>query len=152
MLTGRIIQASIADYYWFVSHLDNKIGEIISTLKRKGLIENIIIVFTAYRNTIRAVRTDEWKLIRYPQINYTQLFNLKNDPLEIDNLGLAPGHKDKVAEMMSLLKEWYTATGDTMNLNPAAIKALVYDYTKLKHNPDQRQPEYILNKYFGESR
>ena len=34
-------------------------------------------LYTAYRNTARAVRTDEWKLIRYPQRNFTQLFNLK---------------------------------------------------------------------------
>ncbi len=40
-------------------------------------------LYTVYRNTARAVRTDEWKLIRYPQRDYNQLFNLKKDPLEI---------------------------------------------------------------------
>lgn len=43
-------------------------------------------LFTAYRNTVRAVRTPEWKLIRYPERAYTQLFKLENDPLELNNL------------------------------------------------------------------
>jgi len=109
-------------------------------------------LYTAYRNTVRAVRTDEWKLIRYPQINHTQLYNLKSDPLEINNLASEIKYKDKVAEMMELIKEWYKATNDTMNLNPAVIKPMDYDYTKLVQKPDRWQPEYILNKYFKESR
>lgn len=38
-------------------------------------------LFTAYRNTVRAVRTNEWKLIRYPERDFNQLFNLAADPL-----------------------------------------------------------------------
>jgi len=116
----------------------------------KSAVRNSL--FTAYRNTVRAVRTDEWKLIRYPQINYTQLFNLKKDPLEINNLAATTEYEDKVTEMMGLLKEWHLATDDTMNLNPSVILPMDYDYTKLKQKADIHQPEYILNKYFGESR
>lgn len=237
--TPEIIQASVADYYALISHLDDKIGEIIETLIKQGLFENTIIVyaadnglaigshgllgkqnlyehsmnvpviisgpgipkkkvndaliylydlfptlctaanlpvpkeidgkdlmpvikgektgvrnslFTAYRNTVRAVRTDEWKLIRYPQINFTQLYNLKKDPLEINNLAALPEQKPRVDEMMELLKKWVVETNDTINLNPTQILPMDYDYTKLKQKPDNWQPEYILNKYFGESR
>jgi arylsulfatase A-like enzyme len=105
-------------------------------------------LYTAYRNTVRAVRTKEWKLIRYPQLNYSQLFNLKNDPLEINNLAGKPEYQTKLTEMTALLTDEYKANGDTMNLNPAHILPMDYDYKKLKQIPDQWQPTYILNKYF----
>ena len=47
-------------------------------------------LYTAYRNTVRALRHEDWKLIRYPQINHTQLYNLKEDPDEINNLAALP--------------------------------------------------------------
>jgi len=233
--TPEIIQASLADYYALISHLDAEIGEIINVLKDKGLFDNTLIVYaadnglaigshgllgkqslyehsmkvpillagpgvpkekvtdalvylfdlfptlcgicslpapggvdgkdlapvihgkakgvrsslyTAYRNTVRAVRTDEWKLIRYPRRNYTQLFNLKNDPLEIANLADNPEYRDKVKEMMALLMEGYKLTDDTASMNPTDILPLEYDYTKLIQKPDQWQPEYTLKKYF----
>ncbi len=233
--TPEIIQASLADYYALISHLDAEIGDIIKTLKEKGLFENTIVVYaadnglaigshgllgkqslyddcmnvplilagpgipkdkvtgalvylydlfptlcavcgvpapsgidgkdlspvikgkakgvrtslyTAYRNSVRAVRTDEWKLIRYPRRNYSQLFNLKRDPLEIDNLANRPECQGTMKEMMALLMEGYKATDDTANMNPSVFLPLEYDYTRLKQKPDQWQPEYTLKKFF----
>ena len=108
-------------------------------------------LYTAYRNTVRALRTDEWKLIRYPQRDFSQLFNLKNDPLEINNLATVPEYKLKADEMMGLLKEWYIATNDTANLNPKTILPMKYDHTLLKQKPDAWQPEYTLKRYFSEA-
>ncbi len=113
--------------------------------EKKGVRTSL---YTAYKNTVRAVRTDEWKLIRYPRRNYTQLFNLKKDPLEIDNLANRPECQGTVKEMMKLLAEGYKATDDTASMNPSVILPLEYDYTKLKQKPDQWQPEYTLKKYF----
>ena len=47
-------------------------------------------LYTSYRNTVRAVRDQEWKLIRYPQIDVTQLFHLKKDPHELHDLAENP--------------------------------------------------------------
>jgi arylsulfatase A-like enzyme len=33
-----------------------------------------------------AIRDDRWKLIRYPQVNRTQLFDLQSDPQERNDL------------------------------------------------------------------
>ncbi|QGY43482.1 sulfatase-like hydrolase/transferase [Maribellus comscasis] len=234
--TPEIIQASLADYYALISHLDKRVGDIVEMLKKENLYENTIVVYaadnglavgshgllgkqnlyehstkvplimsgpgipenevrdalvylydifptladlcglpapegidgkdlapvlmgnekavrsslyTVYRNTARAVRTDEWKLIRYPQRNYTQLFNLEKDPLEINNLAAIPEYKSRVNEMMQLLDEWYTATEDTATMQPNTILPLEYDYHKLKQTPDVHQPEYVLKKYFN---
>ncbi len=105
-------------------------------------------LYTAYRNTVRAVRTKEWKLIYYPQRNFIQLFNLERDPLEINNLASAPEFKSKKQEMMLLLKELYTANDDTATLEPKVILPMDYDHTKLKQLPDAHQPNYVLEKYF----
>ena len=52
---------------------------------------------------LRAVRTDEWKLIRYSRQNFIQLFNLKNDPLELKNFVEEPNNKGKTVEKMTSL-------------------------------------------------
>lgn len=233
--TPEIIQASLADYYALISHLDNRVGDIIETLKKDGLYDNTIIVyaadnglaigshgllgkqdlyehsmkvpliitgpgvpenkvsealvylydlfptladlcglpqpesvdgqditpvikgradavrtslFTVYRNTVRAVRDKEWKLIRYPERHYTQLFNLKNDPLEINNLAEEEANKPKVDELMNLLQKWQKETGDTAVLTSKSKLPMKYFPEKFKQVPDQWQPRYTLEKYF----
>jgi arylsulfatase A-like enzyme len=233
----QIIKSILADYYGLISHLDAKVGEIIRTLKEKGLYENTIIVyaadnglalgshgligkqnlyehsmnvpfiiagpgvpegkisdalvylldiyptltglahipfpegtdgenlvpvitreskevrsslFTAYRNTVRAVRTKEWKLIRYPELDKTQLFNLANDPLETDNLAEDETFAGKTEALLEIMKKWQQSTGDTVPLTAREIKPSDYDYRKLVRKPDRWQPEYTLKKYFGQ--
>jgi arylsulfatase A-like enzyme len=82
-------------------------------------------IFTAYRDVQRAVRTDRWKLIRYPQINKTQLFHLAADPFELHNLADEPAQAKKVGEMMDLLRQWQQQSGDKIALtspNPAPLQ------------------------------
>lgn len=106
-------------------------------------------LFTAYRHTIRAVRDKEWKLIRYPERDFTQLYHLPSDPYELKNLASTIEHMEKEAELMSLLKDWQQETGDTASLTADVILPLNYDYKILVRKPDQWQPEYTLDKYFG---
>jgi N-acetylglucosamine-6-sulfatase len=62
-----------------------------------------------YTPNVRAVRTDEWKYIRYPHGDGTpdrhaaELYNLKDDPLEMKNLARDPAHSAKVKELADLL-------------------------------------------------
>jgi arylsulfatase A-like enzyme len=105
-------------------------------------------IFTAYRNTVRAVRTEEWKLIRYPERDFSQLFNLASDPLELNNLAEVGPYKFRVDELTTLLKEWQMELNDKAPLTAAKILPLQYDHTKLVRKSDQWQPEYTLNKYF----
>ena len=105
-------------------------------------------VFTAYRNTVRAVRTDEWKLIKYPERGLTQLFNLENDQFEMNNLSGDTAYNTIQNQMLRELTDWQKITGDTIQLNAAHKLPLEYDHTKLVRKPDKWQPEYTLNKYF----
>ena len=231
-----MVRAALADYYALITHMDDRIGEIIQTLKDKGLFDNTIIVFaadnglaigshgllgkqnlyehsmkvpliiagpgipagtekdalvylfdlyptlaelcglsspegadgqslqeviagrsegvrtslfTAYRQTVRALRTKEWKLIRYPERDHTQLFNLADDPLELNNLAGLPGQQGRVKEMTELLGQWQSMAGDTAPLTAAKILPMEYDPASIVRKPDTWQPEYTLKKYFG---
>jgi arylsulfatase A-like enzyme len=73
-------------------------------------------VFLAYRAVQRAVRQGDWKLIRYPQVNRTQLFNLKDDPDETKDLAGDPKHAEKVKELLALLAKLQKEYGDTQPL------------------------------------
>jgi len=74
------------------------------------------VLYTAYGQVQRAVRDDRWKLIRYPQVNVTQLFDLRADPRELTNLADKPEHAGKVREMMALLKKEMAAYDDPVPL------------------------------------
>ena len=75
-------------------------------------------IFTAYRDVQRAVRDDRWKLIVYPQINRRQLFDLKNDPAEMNDLSANPKFSKEVERMSALLKKAQAPFGDPINLIP----------------------------------
>jgi arylsulfatase A-like enzyme len=104
-------------------------------------------LFTAYRHTVRAIREGNWKLIRYPERDFTQLFNLKEDPFELNNL--AEMESDKVNELQRLLKSAQKSAGDTVAWTAEVILPMEYDHTKIERKPDQWQPEYTLRKYFS---
>jgi arylsulfatase A-like enzyme len=77
------------------------------------------VLYTAYRNGQRAIRDDRWKLIRYPLVNRTQLFDLSTDPRELTNLTDLPEHAAKVSELTALLKKEMTAHADSIPLTVA---------------------------------
>ena len=72
-----------------------------------------------YKSVQRAIRDDRWKLIRYPHIDKTQLFDLQADPHEITNLADKPEHAPKVADLMTRLEKDLTAFGDKQPLKVA---------------------------------
>jgi arylsulfatase A-like enzyme len=77
-------------------------------------------ILLAYRNVQRAIRNDHWKLIRYPLVDKTQLFDLQADPDETTNLASKPENSARVAEMLALLKKQQAAAGDDA---PLAVNA-----------------------------
>ena len=76
-------------------------------------------LFTAYRNCQRSIRDDRWKLIRYPLIDKTQLFDLQADPHEMTDLAGKPEFADKIKELTALLEKTRKEYGDTAPLQVA---------------------------------
>ena len=75
--------------------------------------------FTCYRDVQRAVRDERWKLIRYPHINKTQLFDLQADPHEMNDLADKPEFAAKAKEMLALLEKAQKECGDNRPLQVA---------------------------------
>uniref|UniRef100_UPI003783D925 sulfatase-like hydrolase/transferase n=1 Tax=Prosthecobacter sp. TaxID=1965333 RepID=UPI003783D925 len=73
-------------------------------------------LFTAYGVSQRSIRDDRWKLIRYPRIDKTQLFDLQADPHEMDDLAGKPESEGKIKELTALLEKTRREYGDTVPL------------------------------------
>jgi len=87
-------------------------GQSVAPLLRGEAMPTRPTLFLAYRDLQRAVRNDRFKLLRYPQVGVTQLFDLVNDPQETRNLAQEPAHREKVAQLKRALAAWQVTLGD----------------------------------------
>ena len=76
-------------------------------------------VFYLYKNFQRGVRNKDFKLIKYLVEGWqtTQLFDIKNDPLEMNNLVYDPKYADELEQMTALLQECINESGDKVKLD-----------------------------------
>jgi arylsulfatase A-like enzyme len=93
--------------------LDGKSLKPVIEGKASGVRDTL---FLAYRDVQRAVRDSRWKLIRYPQVNVTQLFDLERDPHEITNLADRPEHAERIKSLTAEMQRWQKELGDTTPL------------------------------------
>lgn len=75
-------------------------------------------LFLAYRGVQRAIRDERWKLIRYPQVDVTQLFDLQNDPDELHDLASDPAH---AAQRQRLLERLQAAQKHYADAQPLTV-------------------------------
>jgi arylsulfatase A-like enzyme len=109
-------------------------------------------LFTSYDRYQRAVRDNRWKLIRYPRVHYTQLFDLGRDSRELLNVADRPEHRETVERMMGLLRQWQDQSGDTLSLSSCIRDSMTYDARSFERSPDRHQPESVIRKYFPPQR
>jgi arylsulfatase A-like enzyme len=95
--------------------------EFIATLHDPSRKSRSSLVF-AYRDVQRAIRDERWKLIRYPQVNQTQLFDLQKDPLERYDLAAKGESDSRVRAMMAHLGKALKQYGDKCPLTAANPK------------------------------
>ena len=98
------------------------------------------VLYTGYRNCMRSVRDERWKLIRYPLVDRTQLFDLSNDPHELINLADKSEHTAKVKEMTAMLAKQMAGHADgfpltVANPDPAVWTPPATDATNQPKNP-----------------
>jgi choline-sulfatase len=74
-------------------------------------------IYGAYRNLQRMVRTNRYKLIRYPHVNEVQLFDLQEDPWETKDLAEDPRYADTVRALDNHLHRWMKETRDKLELD-----------------------------------
>jgi len=74
-------------------------------------------IYGAYRHFQRMVRSQDYKLIYYPMIKRTQLFDMQADPLEMNDLSKKPEHAERIETMMAQLEDWKKVVDDPLDLN-----------------------------------
>lgn len=67
--------------------------------------------FTAFRDEQFSVNDGRWKLIRFPHLNRVQLFDLENDPNELNDLSAEPAQTERVAQLTALMDKEKAAAG-----------------------------------------
>jgi arylsulfatase A-like enzyme len=97
----------------------------------KGEAKGRDSIFLAYRQFQRAVREDRWKIIVYPHINKTQLFDLQNDPHEIKDLAGDATHAKTIERLTDKLKELQHQLGDKQPLRSEKPMPLEFDFSKV---------------------
>ena len=105
-------------------------------------------LYLSMQRTQRAVTDGRWKLIVYPQVHHSQLFDLAADPFEMVDLHGNPAFAHHALRLEQELERWRAELGDTAPLRVEDPKPLEIDLSNAKRKPDRFQPEWIREKYF----
>ena len=73
-------------------------------------------IYGGYIDLQRMVCADGYKMIYYPKIDKTLLYNLKTDPLEMNNLADNPASTRLLRKLKTRLKKLQKEVGDTLDL------------------------------------
>ena len=74
-------------------------------------------IYGAYQSDQRMLRQDGYKLIAYPRVNKFRLFDLREDPQELNDLAQLPEQQERLADLYATLLESQRAFGDTLRLD-----------------------------------
>lgn len=97
-------------------------GQDFSEALRDPTLSARPLLWFGYRSIQKALYDGRWKLIRYPHIDRTQLFDLHEDPHETRDLGSAAEHAARIQEMLARLGGEMVADGDRDLLTAAKIR------------------------------
>lgn len=106
--TLELAEVEKPDYVQFNSFMD-----IIRGDRQKSHYDG---VYGAYIDVQRMIRKDGYKLLVYPKIEKVLLFDLENDPLEMNDLGADPAYSEKVRTLIADLLELQKTMGDKLDL------------------------------------
>jgi arylsulfatase A-like enzyme len=118
--------------------LDGKSLRPVIAGEQSGVRDSL---FLAYRDVQRAVRDERYKLIRYPQVNVTQLFDLQEDPHELHNLAADPAQAERIAALTAELARWQKEFGDSAPLVVENPRDPAWDHTQRSPPAGTLRPE-----------
>ena len=80
-------------------------------------------LFTAYMDDQRAIRDDRWKLLYRSKEDRAALYDLKNDPHELNDLAAKPENKDRIAKLKVELAKAQQLYGDTPEVTARLMRS-----------------------------
>ncbi|WP_409342547.1 sulfatase-like hydrolase/transferase [Paenibacillus sp. MBLB4367] len=94
-------------------------GKSMNALIRGETNEGRETVYSLYKDIQRTVKDDRWKMIRYRRSantgqgsDFVQLFDLANDPWELDNLASNPQYRPQLEKLKLDLADWMARVND----------------------------------------
>lgn len=127
---------------------DDTFGQSLEPLLADAGARTWKSTFTAMGKTQRALRSGDWKLIRYPAAGRVQLFDLGSDPGEVRDLSADPAQGGRLTWMTLELGRWQARAGDDLSLVPVMPPAPEVDLTGTPRKPDRWQPDWIVERDF----
>ena len=106
----EIAGVEIPEFVDFRSFWDLATGATSHQLWPEGM-------YGAYVDYQRMISKDSYKLLIYPPVGKVQLFDLKNDPQEMNNLAEVPEYKSKVDSLFQDLLKLQGQMEDELRLN-----------------------------------
>jgi len=91
-------------------------NSLLPLIKSKSKISNYQEIYSCYMDRQRMVRTDRYKLIYYPKIQKTLLFDLKNDPNEKNDIAGNKQNDALIRNLRTRLISEQKLNGDTLVL------------------------------------
>jgi arylsulfatase A-like enzyme len=93
----------------------NSLLPLISNKADKGGYPEI---YGTYMNLQRMLRTDNYKLIVYPRAKVIRLYDIKNDPLEMNDLAQNSDSPEIIKDLAHKLKQQQQLMNDPLDLSP----------------------------------
>ena len=78
-------------------------------------------IFGYFRDKQRMIRGDRFKLIDYPEADRQQLFDLKKDPMEMQDLIKDPRHNDMKLRLDRRLRAWRQKAASSYGNSPPKV-------------------------------
>ncbi len=106
-----------------IEYAGGEVPEYVEFSSLKKLIEGIRTesyhpeIYGAYMDLQRMIRMNDYKLIAYPYAGVLRLFNLAEDPEEINDLANDPEKEELLRIMYSRLRESMQEMDDTLDLD-----------------------------------
>ncbi len=106
-----------------IEYAGGKVPEYVEFSSLKKLIEGSRTesyhpeIYGAYMDLQRMIRVDDYKLIAYPYAGVLRLFDLSEDPEEMNDLADDPRQGTRIRTMYDRLRETMTQMSDTLDLD-----------------------------------
>lgn len=94
-------------------------NSLMPLIKHKNQQSAYPYIYGAYMNLQRSIRTEEYKLILYPQAKKALLFDVQNDPEEIFDIAGEESNKDLLWDLCQALQALQKEVDDSLNLSLA---------------------------------
>ncbi len=111
------VMASVLDLAGYDQPAFVEFNSLLPMIKGKNKKSAYLAIYGAYLNLQRSIRTEDYKLILYPKAKKMLLFDLKNDPEEMQNLAEDKTYQDLIINLTQNLGELQKSMDDTLDLS-----------------------------------